>query len=417
MTKPLEAVSGLSDKELLAEVKIAADSERHATARLIALLAQVDERRLYLGEAAHLSSVYCTQVLRLSEHAAYGRIEAARTARRFPVVLDLLTDGSVTLTAVTLLAPHLTPANHRDVLAESHHKSKREIEHIVARLRPEPAVPVDSPEASGTDEAPAVVVRTASHWGPSGRRFGRGSHASPAAPRAVIATPLAPERYKVQLTISRETHDKWRHAQDLLRHSIPNGDAAAILDRALTLLLADLERAKHAATARPRAPRPVASGSRHIPAAVRREVWRRDGGRCAFVGMQGRCTERGFLEFHHIAPYAVGGQAVVENISLRCRAHNVHEAEQLLWESNAATTGGESSDVRCWTRSGPSTQRQYIPVAATRAIAPKHKQRERRETLLEGRDDVARRSSARLRLAPPAATPTGLHPCPIRLGT
>jgi 5-methylcytosine-specific restriction endonuclease McrA len=283
-------------------------------------------------------------VLRLSEHAAYGRIEAARTARRFPVVLDLLTDGSVTLTAVTLLAPHLTPANHRDVLAESHHKSKREIEHIVARLRPEPAVPSTVrrlPEPTG----PAVVVGLPA----IGARLDDDSartHASPAAPRAVIATPLAPERYKVQLTISRETHDKWRHAQDLLRHSIPNGDAAAILDRALTLLLADLERAKHAATARPRAPRPVASGSRNIPAAVRREVWRRDDGRCAFVGMQGRCTERGFLEFHHIAPYAVGGQAVVENISLRCRAHNVHEAEQyfgnrmpLLREASRVTYG------------------------------------------------------------------------------
>ena len=57
-------------------------------------------------------------------------------------------------------------------------------------------------------------------------------------------------------------------------------------------------------------------------------MWRRDGGRCAFVGTQGRCTERGFLEFHHVEPYAVGGEAVVQNVELRCRAHNLHEAEQ-----------------------------------------------------------------------------------------
>ena len=147
-------------------------------------------------------------------------------------------------------------------------------------------------------------------------------------PRPALLTLLAPERYKVQFTVSRETHEKLRRVQDLLRHSIPNGDPAAIFDRALTVLLADLERAKLAAVERPRAACPVLAGSRHIPAAVRREVWKRDGGQCAFVGTHGRCTECGFLEFHHVEPYAAGGAATVENTELRCRAHNVHEAEQ-----------------------------------------------------------------------------------------
>lgn len=69
------------------------------------------------------------------------------------------------------------------------------------------------------------------------------------------------------------------------------------------------------------------SGSRHIAACVRRAVWRRDEGRCAFVGPQGRCTATAFLEFHHIVPFAAGGTATVENIELRCRAHNQREAE------------------------------------------------------------------------------------------
>jgi 5-methylcytosine-specific restriction endonuclease McrA len=94
------------------------------------------------------------------------------------------------------------------------------------------------------------------------------------------------------------------------------------------VLLADLEKAKCGAAARPRAARPAVSGSRHIPAAVRREVWKRDRGQCAFVGTHGRCSERGFLEFHHLRPYADGGATVVDNLELRCRAHNVHEAER-----------------------------------------------------------------------------------------
>lgn len=145
--------------------------------------------------------------------------------------------------------------------------------------------------------------------------------------RSAAVTPLAPERYKVQFTASSEAYKKLQRAQSLLRHVIPNGDLAFVFERALDVLLADLERKKLAATSRPRPAREAPSGSRHIPAAVRREVWRRDGARCAFLGAAGRCAERGFLELHHVVPFARGGQATVGNIELRCRAHNAYEAE------------------------------------------------------------------------------------------
>ncbi len=241
------------------------------------------------------------------------------------VLLDLLSEGSVTLTAVTLLSPHLTTANHRNVLGEAQHKSKREIEHLVARLQPRPPMPATMRKlpAPTLDER---SVRPSAH-DPIAQNDATVVLSLPPRPRPAMVTPLAPERYKVQFTVSAETHDKLRRAQDLLRHVIPNGDPAVIFDRALTLLLADLERARLAATARPRTAKKTSAGSRHIPAAVRRDVWKRDGGQCAFVGTQGRCTERGFLEFHHVEPYSAGGPAVVENVALRCRAHNVYEAE------------------------------------------------------------------------------------------
>jgi len=65
-----------------------------------------------------------------------------------------------------------------------------------------------------------------------------------------------------------------------------------------------------------------------VPAAVKREVWARDAGRCAFVGVAGRCTERGFLELHHVVPFAEGGATDASNLQLRCRAHNAYEAEE-----------------------------------------------------------------------------------------
>ncbi len=140
--------------------------------------------------------------------------------------------------------------------------------------------------------------------------------------------PLTPERFKIQFTVSRDTHDKLRKVQDLVRHSIPNGDPAAIFDRGLTLLLADLLKTKCASSDRPRDGLEPKRRSRHVPAAVKRGVWRRDGGQCAFRGDQGRCRETGFLEFHHVVPYAKGGTTTTENLELRCRAHNVYESEQ-----------------------------------------------------------------------------------------
>jgi hypothetical protein len=120
MTSNSRALADLSDRELIAHVSQLANNERAATAQLIASLAELDSRRLYLGEGCSSLFTYCTQVLHLSEHAAYGRIEAAPASRRFSALLKQLAEGDLTLTAVCLLAPHLTMENHRDVIALLH---------------------------------------------------------------------------------------------------------------------------------------------------------------------------------------------------------------------------------------------------------------------------------------------------------
>jgi hypothetical protein len=338
MTIAIPTGVALSDQELLVEVKRLSCLEQQATACLIAALAELDARRLYLAEGCSSLFTYCTEVLHLSEHAAYLRIEAARAVRKWPVIIELIADSSLHLTAVSLLAPHLTADNHRDVLESARHKSKRAVEEIVAALRPQPPVPssvrklparlaaertetvsdswFDQPASR---EPVATAVTSASPQRPAVEP----SAAGRSVPKV---TPLAPERYKVQFTISRETHDRLREAQDLLRHRIPDGDVAAIFDRALTLLLADLRKTRHAAAHRPRPQRSNRPLGRYVPAAVKREVWRRDGGRCAFIGTHGRCRERGFLEYHHVVPHAGGGATTADNLELRCRAHNACEA-------------------------------------------------------------------------------------------
>src|SRR5262245_44805381 len=104
-------VRDLTDEQLVAQLMQLSQNERRATVALVAHLAEFDARRLHRALGFSSLFAYCTRVLRLSEHASYNRIEAARAARKFPLVLERLASGDVTLTTVQLLAPHLTVEN------------------------------------------------------------------------------------------------------------------------------------------------------------------------------------------------------------------------------------------------------------------------------------------------------------------
>jgi hypothetical protein len=138
--------------------------------------------------------------------------------------------------------------------------------------------------------------------------------------------------------------EKLQLAQDLLSHAVPGGDLAQVFARALDALVDALVKQKFAVTSRPGTSRGQADDSRNIPAEVKRGAFIRDRGRCAFVGTHGRkCGERAFLEFHHLVPYAAGGRPTVDNIALRCRAHNGDEAQQFYgpcreWVDTEAVT-------------------------------------------------------------------------------
>jgi hypothetical protein len=315
--------SHLSDPELEAAVKSFARGEREDTAQLIAHLAEFDGRRLYLGAGFSSIFTYCTAVLRLSEDSAYNRIEVARMARRFPVILDKLAEGLLNLTTARLLAPHVTADNHAELFAAAAGKSRREVEELLARHAPRPDVPASVRKLPAPAPSPLPVLAP-----PAPSASEPAAAPLPLPSRRPLVSPLAPDRYEMRFTASAKTCEKLRLAQDMLRHAVPTGDPAEIIDRALTLLLEDLAKKKFAATQRPRPSRGTRPGSRDISAKVRRVVWLRDRGRCAFTGTGGRrCNERAFVEFHHLDPHGVGGEATVGNIELRCSAHNLYEAE------------------------------------------------------------------------------------------
>lgn len=312
------SLSQVADHVLLHQLVTLVVRDRATTASLLAHLAEVEQRRLYAPSGCASMHEYCVKRLRMSEDAAYRRIRAARAAHKFPTIFDLLADGALNLTSVLLLAPQLRPANALELLSAASGKDKAGVEALLAKHFPQPDLPALIQRVDAPQLAPAPVSDTVNL---------RPAIALPPSAPAPLA-PLAPERYALQLTVPQSTHDKLRYAQSLLGHAVPSGDLARVLDRALETLIAVLERRKFAPNARTR-PSAAPWKARTVPAATRREVWQRDGGRCTFANDHGeRCESATRLEFDHVTPVAQGGESTAANLRLRCRAHNQLAADR-----------------------------------------------------------------------------------------
>ncbi len=349
----------LPDDELLRRLAELVGRSRHLDADVVAHIAEVDARRLYAQEAMPSMFAYCVERLRLGENEAYLRIAAARASRDYPLLLDMLREGQLHLTAVARLASHLTPENHKKVLAQAANRSKRELEEVIAALAPRPDVaatirklPVRSgaarsvgsadqegqpaserPEGLVPELVPERVESSGLRSGPGSRSIAAGGVQPSRPPRQTLVEPLAPARFRVQFTADARLRDKLERLQALMRASVPDGDLGKIIEEAVTEKLERLEAKRWGKTDAPRkslAQTDAAPTSRHIPAPVRRAVWARDGGRCTFANARGtRCPARARLEFHHHGkPFARGGDHSPENVRLMCRTHNALMAER-----------------------------------------------------------------------------------------
>jgi hypothetical protein len=331
-----ETLAGLPNAQLLVRVRELVQRGNAVEAELLAHLAEVDARRLYLEEGCSSMFAWCQRVLHFAESVAYKRIQAARAVRRFPGLAQAVRGGELHLTAVSLLAPKLTEDNCEELIQAARHRSADEIRQLLADREPLPEVVasvrrvVPEPDQQARAAAlPQTALSDAPH----------APHERPAPPPAPRQTPpergrsepLGGERYRVQFMADRETHAQLEELRALMRHQIPDGDVGKILARAVAVLHAQVRKRKFAETSRPRTSRPPASPteapSRHIPAAIRRAVSERDGGRCSYVSSSGRrCEAREFLEFDHAEAWAFNPVHSIQGITLRCRAHNQRRA-------------------------------------------------------------------------------------------
>ena len=315
------ALASLGNEELLAATRQILRRACVVEADLLVHLAEIEERELHLEMACSSMFTFCVTRLGFSEDAAYNRTTVAQAGKKFPAIIEALRSGEVHLTGLRLLARHLNAENHREILARAAGKSKREIEDLVARLAPKPPVPSDMRKLPSRAPSQTRQLALAS---------------APASARQVERpiAPLSEDTYKVQFTASRGLRDKLCHAQDLLRHRLPSGDLARIVELAVDFLIEKVKKERFAVGCKPRpdsiTKMATSCCGRPIAASVRREVYLRDQARCTFVDENGnRCGETGMLEYDHIDGWARTHSHDPKRIRLRCRAHNQHAAEKM----------------------------------------------------------------------------------------
>ena len=337
----------MTDQALIDQFGNLVQQGHHHTVALLRHIDVIDRRKLWAKYGHPSLFEFCVARHHMSESTAAKRIGAARAARHFPILLEMIHRGEIHLSGIHRLKAHLTPENHERVLRQAKHKTIRQIDQLVAQLAPKPDVPSTVralPARRETAPIPTEPPRVASGPGTSAtpaittpveRQRPQVPLAPSAERRAPDPAPLSPGRYKLTVTLGEESHQKLKQLQDLLAHKVPNSDPATIIEAALDTLLTEVRKSKTAITDKPRVRKldanaaPRTPRTRPVPAALRREVWTRDEGSCSFVGADGhRCGETRALEYAHLKPWAKGGGHSLSNLALRCRAHNVFEAER-----------------------------------------------------------------------------------------
>ena len=380
---PTRETWGRGQEALLKRFSRLVRSSRVLEAELLEVLQQVEAERLHAVAGYGSLFAFCVDAHGMSESQAAKRIRAARLARRHPRVLAMLRSGELRLGGIHVLGKLLDACRDPDaVLDRARGRTVRQLEALTAELRPRPDVAssvrtvpgrrnaggshASRGSVAGTGATPARDRAGAQPSGageaseaPPGEAFALRTSALPAsnhggtepAPRDPDPQPLRPGRYRVTVTLDGASVEALRELQDLSAPEQPTRDPGPLIAKAIRLALAEKRRAVRkerkqkqkpcakgaASTAKargnpsdaPSPPRAAGRSSRRAPAAVVREVWARDGGRCTYISPDGRrCVETACLELDHAVPWAKGGPSTTANLRLRCRAHNQLAAEQ-----------------------------------------------------------------------------------------
>lgn len=375
----------LSDKQLVSALDKLVRTESELTVTIVAHIAQVEERKLYLAEGYSSMFQFLQEKYHYSESSAWRRLSAARALRQFPQVRVSLESQAINLSTLGLIAKVLTSDNCNEILQAASGKSQREVEKmLIQRGENVPGVETIHKGKLCKDKVKVVAVkahqtgiraRDIEAEAPMIALFSAGS-ASPATSAQELSEqePEAQIAYRIEFYADAELQGKMQMVRNRLSSTYPTG---ATIAQMLNVLAdnylnggkrsfvdtpgVDISSADTAAerSVEPRgemalgssvqciadpdsqAPRTSAVSfntglhtatvkpSRYLSKTVRDLVRIRDGGRCTFVGTNGkRCGSTWDLEYEHVVAFAKGGSNDASNLTLLCRAHNHYRAEQ-----------------------------------------------------------------------------------------
>lgn len=251
---------------------------REAEAEMLAVLQEVDRENAFLlmGHASLFK--YSEHALQLAPAHAYDFINVARKAEEVPSLLEAVRQCRLTVAKARRICPVINRENAEDWIAKAEKLTHRELEHEVAKVRPESGKP---------DKARYVGEDT------------------------------------VELTfeVSEEVAKKFELAQDLVcqKRQAP-ASFAETLDAALEVFLEQ------------ELPQQEEELGTVPSSRVKKYVLARDQHRCTFTGPDGRrCESRRWLDVHHRIPRSDGGSNDPDNLVTLCSAHHrlMHEHSTL----------------------------------------------------------------------------------------
>lgn len=348
--------SDLSDEELVSQLTSLCLEGKRLLGRLLVHLIEVEDRKLATKNACPSMWEFCVERLGMSHGETSRRLNAARLVRRFPTLLGRIERGEIHLSSLKILGKYLNESNVEMLLDEATRKSKLEVQEIVARHFPRPPVPERVTEVPGTPVQGSLDAVPDSHDEPA-------SLVAPPVPKLTARIePLSATTYRVEMTMSKDGWDTLVHAKQLMGHRVPDGNTVAVVEAALKVLVAKLEKERLGKTSRPQSKmRPSKPG--HIAQETRREVFARDGEQCTFVDARGRrCQCKTRLELDHIIPRAQGGSDEASNLRVACRAHNRHYAEAIFGEEHVA------EKIRCRQRQSRRVETEERVIEQTSLV-------------------------------------------------
>lgn len=287
----------LTDEILLSTTQNLARTERELTIRVLHHLREIERRLLFakLGFASLFE--YCVRELKYSEGAAQRRISSMRLLKTLPELEEKIEKGTLSLSTLSQAQVFFrqekveTTKAKKDLLLTLENKSFREVERELVN------------KASVPEKLAKEKIR-----------------------------PVSATHTELKILIEESVLKEIEELKNLLARSIPNASIKDIITYSLAHTLksvrpkAPTETRSNVLKSLPPAPAvkraPASHSTRYIATEVRRKVWQRDSAQCTYTHNGRRCSSKHGLEFDHIHPHALGGTNTVENLRLRCPAHN-----------------------------------------------------------------------------------------------